>query len=377
MVSHACSRAVNRQVYADLQELGWRVAIITAPELRLGNRFEASDPQEPNAPEVQFLPLIGESPRLYRFRGLKEAIVRFQPDWVIADNDPHSVLALQLAAWKKRLGYRLGFVSCENLSFTPRALFRRRGFRGLALGLFSTFVRARIRGATDMVWTINSAGLELFGNAGFRNVKLTPLGFPAGHFHVDHSVRAEMRERLGLQGPVVAYFGRLSPEKGVHLLLDALEGLAGDWTLMIDEFMPSGDYQRQLWERLKMPAWNDRVRWVQAAHGEVAAYMKAADIVVLPSMETSRWIEQYGRVAPEAMASGCVVLASHSGALPELLGDAGLTFPPGDVAALRSILAELIDTLPTLAPMRERAATRARDHLSSTAQARIWTDALG
>jgi glycosyltransferase involved in cell wall biosynthesis len=376
VISHACSRAVNRQPYTDLQALGWSVRIVTADELIQDGRKVPSDPQEAGAPEVRFLPMVGRSSRTYRFAGLEHEIETFRPRWVVADNDPHSVLAWQLAAWKSRYDYRLGFVSCENLPFTTLELWRRRGWRGLALGLFCATARSRVRRRTDLVWTINDAGLQLFRQAGFARVEKTPLGFPERHFFVDPNRRAAIRKALAIDGPVIAYFGRLSPEKGVHMLLDALEGIDGDWSLLIDTFMPSGDYQQRLWNRLQQPAWAQRVRWIEARHGEVAGYMNASDIVVLPSVSTAQWVEQYGRVAPEAMACGCLVLAAESGALPELVADAGWLFPEGDVSALRERLREALGELPRLQGLRNHAAARARDLLGSGAQARLWTERL-
>jgi glycosyltransferase involved in cell wall biosynthesis len=376
VVSHACSRAVNRQPYADLQTLGWRVRIVTATELIQAGRPVPSDPQQPGMPSVTFLPMIGQSPRGYRFVGLEREIADFRPDWLIADNDPHSLLAWQLAAWKPRLGYRLGFVTCENLPFLIRPLWRRRGWRGLALGLFCTAIRMQVQRRTDLLWTINDTGLRLFREAGFARVAKTPLGYPEQYFFVDPSRRLMVRERLAIDGPVVAYFGRLSPEKGVHLLLDALEAMEGRWTLLIDAFMPSDDYQQRLWDRLQRPAWKERVRWIEARHGEVADYMNAADIVVLPSVSTPQWMEQYGRVAPEAMACGCLVLAADSGALPELVAEAGWLFPEGDVATLRQRLREALAGLPSLQDLRDRAAKRATAVLSSSAQARLWAEAM-
>ena len=372
VVSHAFSRAVNRQPYAELQALGWQVELVTAQALVQDGREVASDAQEAGAPTVHFLPLDGASSRTYAFVGLRELLERLRPAWVACDNDPHSLMAVRLAAWKPELGYRLAFVSCENLSFGVRASFRRRGLRGLLLGLFCTWTRWRVRPRTDLVWAISDAGVALFEQAGFARVRKTPLGFPEQHFRVDAIARLRIREQMGLGVPALAYFGRLSPEKGVHLLLDALEALPGDWALMIDEFMPEGDYQRELSKRLESPAWRDRVRRVHARHGEVGDYMNAADIVALPSISTPRWVEQYGRVAPEAMACGCVVVAARSGALPELVGDAGMLFPEGDVDALRGVLAQALAQLPSLDAMRERAAERAREHFSSRAQARLW-----
>ncbi len=65
---------------------------------------------------------------------------------------------------------------------------------------------------------------------------------------------------------------------------------------------------------------------------------RSFDVVIVPSLSTPGWTEQFCRVAVEAMASGVPVIASDSGALPEVVGDAGLLVPPGDPAALRGAL---------------------------------------
>ena len=104
--------------------------------------------------------------------------------------------------------------------------------------------------------------------------------------------------------------------------------------------------------------------------------MNAADVVVLPSVSTTQWVEQYGRVAPEAMACGCLVVAANSGALPELIGDVGKLFPEGNVTALRGILQDALVNLPSFLAMRTAAANRSHETLSSSAQARLWAKTL-
>jgi glycosyltransferase involved in cell wall biosynthesis len=52
------------------------------------------------------------------------------------------------------------------------------------------------------------------------------------------------------------------------------------------------------------------------------------------------WEEQFGLVLAEAMAAGLPVVASTSGAIPEVVGDSGLFFPPGDWLTLARLLAE-------------------------------------
>lgn len=55
-----------------------------------------------------------------------------------------------------------------------------------------------------------------------------------------------------------------------------------------------------------------------------------ADAFVCPSYPTMTWQEQFGMVLVEAMACGKPIIGSASGSIPEVMGDAGMTFIPGD-----------------------------------------------
>jgi len=61
----------------------------------------------------------------------------------------------------------------------------------------------------------------------------------------------------------------------------------------------------------------------------------------LPSRTRPNWEEQFGRVLTEAMACGSPVVGSTCGEIPQVIGDAGLIFPEGDVDALRAALLRL------------------------------------
>ena len=73
------------------------------------------------------------------------------------------------------------------------------------------------------------------------------------------------------------------------------------------------------------------------------AVYRSCDVVVLPSRTMPSWKEQFGRVLIEAMACQVPVVGSDSGEIPNVIGDAGLIFPEGDVAALTRQLRTLMD----------------------------------
>ncbi len=63
-------------------------------------------------------------------------------------------------------------------------------------------------------------------------------------------------------------------------------------------------------------------------YSEIPALLKSADVLTLASQPTAIWEEQFGYVLVEAMASGIPLVSTQSGAIPEVVGDAGLLVPP-------------------------------------------------
>ncbi len=142
----------------------------------------------------------------------------------------------------------------------------------------------------------------------------------------------------GPQRPTVTYVGKLSREKGVHLLLEALDGLAA--RAVIVGFGPA----RGELEALASARGLDVVFTGPLQHRHLAHLWAAADASVVPSV----FPEAFGMVAAEAAATGCPpVVARHSGLAEVAAGIASqlpvrlaalLTFDPGDAADLRRAL---------------------------------------
>ncbi|MEL7337837.1 MAG: glycosyltransferase, partial [Planctomycetota bacterium] len=337
-VSHAMVRGINRAIYRDIADAGWDVQMISAETLQLPGQTIACEAPRQGDPPLHVLPITTNSPRQLKFRGLNKLIDDLTPDVVHLEIDPISLLATETGNHARSLGPSRPMVtcmSCENLSLRLPAIARREGLRGVVTGIAKRWLARSARRVVDHVFTISNDGTAVFQDLGFESVSKIPLGFDPAYFCIRENDRDEIRQSHNLNVPVVAYFGRFVPEKGIDLLIKALGQLRDQpWVFMLDQFEGDDEYTQLLKDEIQRQGISDRIVEIHAAHGEVARYMNAADVVVLPSISTSKWVEQYGRVAPEAMACGRCVIVADTGALPELVDRYGHTFPEGDVDAL-------------------------------------------
>jgi glycosyltransferase involved in cell wall biosynthesis len=132
-----------------------------------------------------------------------------------------------------------------------------------------------------------------------------------------------------------AYVGRLSPEKGVSLLIEAWRCLPGDVPLRIVGTGPEA-------ARLRVQASDmPNVEFLGAvSHDRALGVMSRAAFVVAPSL----WYETFGMVVLEAMACGRAVIVPRESAFAELVdaGRTGLHYASGDAESLGQACATLI-----------------------------------
>jgi glycosyltransferase involved in cell wall biosynthesis len=161
----------------------------------------------------------------------------------------------------------------------------------------------------------------------------------------------------------IGYVGRLDPHKGVEHLVAAMSDLP-DATLTI---VGDGSLREALERDVVERDLETRVRFRGfVGHDDLPAVYRTLDAVVVPSLASETWVEQFGRVVIEAMAMGVPVVASDTGALPEVVGDAGIVIPSGSPADIASAITQLRSDPVATAAMRERGLARARQYSWST-----------
>jgi len=344
VVSTACSTAINRNIYKEFIKLGMTVLLVVPKELTLGSGSIKADIPEIDDPKIEYMSLVGGNSRLFRFIGITKLLKLHRPKLIIIDNDPISLMALQIGLWAKIFKSKIFCISCENMSLNIFASYQRRGVRGIFFTILKRILMMVSRKLVDGIFTINNEGTNLFINENFTNVKKIPLGFDPKYFQVNSNARKVIRSKLGLDGFVVGFFGRIIHEKGIHILVEALKSLKNyKWTLLMDEFnIYKSEFQKNTYNQIIQSGLKDRVVSINPKHHEMGDFINSVDVVVMPSISTPFWIEQYGRIAAEAMGCGKLVVASNSGALPMLLNGYGILFKEGDINQLTEILKSLI-----------------------------------
>ena len=264
----------------------------------------------------------------------------------------HGLRAGLVAAAARRLG-----PTAPKLVLTLHNALPERG--GLLRRVLATLERAAIRGA-DVVLAASGDLADNARRRGARDVRMAPVSAPP--LPPVRSTREEVRAGLGMADgrPLVVAVGRLHPQKGYEVLLAAAARWATDGDpVPLVAVAGDGPLHDELAARIRaegLPV------TLLGRRDDVADLLAAADVCVLPS----RW-EARSLTAQEALRIGTPLVATRTGGLPELLGDAAELVPVGDAGALAGAVRRVLGD-PTHA-----AALVAAGHRQATS----WPDEAG
>jgi len=274
---------------------------------------------------------------LHYFPTVSSLLAEVRPDLLHMDEEPYNLATYHALRAARRAGVRALFFSWQNLERRypwPFQRMERAAYRAAAAAI------AGSEGAADVLRRKGYAGpLHVIPQFG-----VDPQLFrPAAHPPADRPF-------------TIGYAGRLVPEKGLDTLVDAVAGLDGQWRLLICGW---GPWRSKVERRLQRLGLAERVTFREdVSAAEMPAQYAAMDVLTLPSRTCPNWKEQFGRVLIEAMACGVPVVGSDSGAIPSVIGDAGLVFPEGNAVALRDHLAALRDDVALRRSLGERGRQR-------------------
>lgn len=176
---------------------------------------------------------------------------------------------------------------------------------------------------------------QIYEQMGFSpdRMVIIPMGVESPPASPSYRPMAGPTSRLRL-----GYIGSISPQKGVHILIEAVNGLPHDQVSLevIGDLTMFPDYVAELRRRATHPG----IRFGgRLDRGQVWSALADLDALIFPTL----WYEASPFIVREAFAARVPVIASNIGAPATMIRDGsdGRLFPAGDALQLRSILTEL------------------------------------
>lgn len=310
-----------------------------------GGRRVAAVPDE-HVP-LHVLPTAGrEHPILfwYRVAAMRRLIRTVRPAVIDLHEEPYSlaVAAALTAAAFERTRAPVCLYTAQNILKRyplPVRLLERRALRRAAA-----------------IYPCSSEAAEVVRAKGFAGeVEVLPLGVTVRDRPARRFVAAPLR---------VGFVGRLEHYKGGHIALEAFARTPPDLEARL-EIVGAGTERAALETRAQALGVAERVTFTGAIEQPATVErLLGFDVLLIPSLTTAAWKEQFGRIAVEALEAGTPIIASDSGSLREVLGDCGVLVPEGDVAAFSAALEALLRSPGRRGELSARGRTRARSTYS-------------
>nr|HID13283.1 glycosyltransferase family 4 protein [Anaerolineae bacterium] len=345
MISKACLVGAYQRKLEEIARFpDIELMVAVPPSWRDGSRIVRLERAHTAGYELVVEPIaFNGSFHLHFYPRLGQRLRAFAPDVVHVDEEPYNFATFHALRLAKSAGAHALWFSWQNLNRRyplPFRFIERYNLRHADYAIAGSRGAARVwreKGYTGPLAVIPQFGVDpdIFAPRD-RWDRLSGL---SGR-QIGKSAPFLRRERESARGFLIGYVGRLVPEKGVDLLLQAVAGMGGMWRLTVVGAGPERERLEALARRLGLA---DRVFFEGIIPSlRLPAFYQELDVLVLPSRSRPNWVEQFGRVLIEAMACGVPVVGSDCGEIPNVVGDAGLVFPEDDAEALRECLVRLM-----------------------------------
>lgn len=343
MLSKACIVGIYQRKLEAIARQGVELTALVPPSWKDERGEQALERSHTEGYHLRAIPIrFNGNYHLHHYPTLGGLLRAARPDIVHIDEEPYNLATWQALYQARRLNAKTLFFSWQNIkrSYPPP-------FSWGEAWVFRQ-VDYALAGTEDAADVIRAKGYE-------GPMAVIPQFGADGDLFQPACSRRQRPFTIG-------FVGRIVPQKGVEILLRAATRLQGDWRLRLVGSGPARDKMETLVQSLGI---QDKIQFLgPLPSSALPAEYHQMDALVLPSLTASNWKEQFGRVLVEAMASGVPVIGSDSGAIPTVIGTAGLTVPEGDVGSLAQAMQAMMDQPQLRQTLRRRGQARFQSHFT-------------
>ncbi len=280
--------------------------------------------------------------------GLWQAINKFKPDIIHIVEEPFSLVTFQVVLFN-----RFCQVNAKIIIESWQNIYKKYAFP------FNLIEQFNLKNADALIAGSTEIKEVLWRKNYLKTLKIIPLGLDLTSYS-DNCNRQLLTETMG-NSFVIGFVGRVEWYKGIFILLEAVFALPQDlnWKLLI---IGAGSALAEAKALVNSRGLQNKVNFTGSIpHKKTVAYFKLMQVLVLPSLTTANWKEQFGRVLIEAMACGCPVIGSSSGEIPQVIDQVGLIFREGDITDLREKIIYLAHNKEKARKLSQRGLQRVKD----------------
>lgn len=264
--------------------------------------------------------------RMFHFYfNVKELFEKIRPDIVHIEEIPFNLVCWQFLRCAGKYGAKKIFFTWENI-------------RRKLNPLYKYFYKYSIKN-TDCAIAGNEEGKEILLELGFKNkiFVMPQYGINPENFKEKEKLLPDAGQDFN-----IVYTGRIVPEKGIEILIEAIKDIKGIKLIIAGK--GNKNYEEKIKSLIEQYNIKNKIEWKgYVPSADIPFLLNKMHILVLPSITLPDWKEQFGRVLIEAFAAKVAVVGSSSGEIPNVIGDAGLIFKEGDSADLKEKIKILIE----------------------------------
>ncbi|MBF0519529.1 MAG: glycosyltransferase family 4 protein [Nitrospirae bacterium] len=334
---HAATESLYRNLLAELVSKGIEIKAIVPTWWDEGSKKTVFEKQQYDNYKIVSTPTVFTNHiRAFFYPDvlkIYKEIADFKPHIIHIMEEPFSLAAYEFITMSKLLKPRPKTIlySYENIDFQQKFPY--------------SFFQSYNLKNSDAMTVIPLESVSIWKNRGFRKAIYTiPPGVDTTLYEESVGIKRQDIIHKAKNAFKIGYAGRITPEKGIETVVMAVAILKDRGRDCVFFIAGGGTHKGELQKVISDAGIKDLVYFLDViSQNEMPSFYNSLDVLVLPSLTTNRWKEQFGRVLIEAMASKTPVIGSSSGEIPTVIGNAGLIFRENDALHLADSIQKLMD----------------------------------